>query len=171
MTQATEGHAISPPTPITHVHNLIPFECGDAGLDDWLKRRALKNEHAGASRTYVICMGETVIGYYCLSAGVIGHEEAPKSMRRNMPNPIPVLVLGRLAIHRAYHNHGLGSALLRDAIMRALEAARIAGATALLVHALSEEAKRFYLSRGFIESPLKPMTLCLILATLETPTS
>ncbi|TWB63665.1 acetyltransferase (GNAT) family protein [Nitrospirillum viridazoti] len=88
-------------------------------------------------------------------------------MRRNRPDPIPVLVLGRLAIHRNHHQYGLGTALLRDAIQRTLQAADIAGITALLVHALSEDAKRFYRSRGFLESPVQPMTLCLMLATVK----
>ena len=88
-------------------------------------------------------------------------------MKRNRPDPIPVLVLGRLAIHKEYHQQGLGTALLNDAIRRAMQAADIAGVTALLVHAISEPARRFCLSRGFIESPVRPMTLCLMLATVE----
>ncbi|MEA1676218.1 GNAT family N-acetyltransferase [Nitrospirillum sp. BR 11163] len=158
---------ITRPAPLAVHHRLDGFDSGVASLDDWLKRRALKNQANGSSRTYVICEGEDVIGYYCLAAGGIGHAEAPPAMRRNRPDPIPVLVLGRLAIHRNYHQHGLGTALLRDAIQRTLQAADIAGITALLVHALSEDAKRFYRSRGFLESPIQPMTLCLMLATVK----
>ena len=108
-----------------------------------------------------------MIGYYCLAAGALGHAQAPTAMKRNRPDPIPVLVLGRLAIHKGHHQQGIGTALLRDAIVRAIQAAEIAGVTALLVHAISEQARRFYRSRGFIESPVKPMTLCLMLATAE----
>jgi len=108
-----------------------------------------------------------VIGYYCLAAGAISHAEAPSTMRRNRPDPVPVLVLGRLAIHRDHHQKGIATALLNDAIRRAIQVADIAGVTALLVHAISEQARRFYLSRGFIESPIKPMTLCLMLTTVE----
>jgi len=97
----------------------------------------------------------------------VGHAEAPSTLKRNRPDPVPVLVLGRLAIHKDHHQKGIGTALLNDAIRRAVQAARIAGITALLVHALSEPARRFYLSRGFIESPVKPMTLCLMLGTVE----
>lgn len=158
---------LSAPTPITEHHDLSAFDCGEPSLNEWLKRRALKNDRADASRTYVITVGQKVVGYYCLAAGAVGHATAPKAMRRNMPDPVPVLVLGRLAIHKDYHNRGLGSGLLRDAALRALQASRIAGVSAILVHALSEAAKRFYLSRGFVESPIQPMTLCLLLSTAE----
>ena len=108
-----------------------------------------------------------MIGYYSLSAGAIGHGTAPKTMRRNMPDPLPVLLLGRLAIDRRYHNQGLGQALLRDALLRAVHIANDTGVFAILVHALSEAAKRFYLSRGFVESPLQPLTLLMTLATVR----
>lgn len=156
---------LSAPQPLTDQHQCAGFESGEPSLDDWLKRHAAKNQASGSSRTYVVCEGSAVVGYYCLAAGAIGHAEAPSSMKRNRPDPIPVLVLGRLAIHKDHHQKGLGTALLRDAILRALQAAEIAGITALLVHALSEDAKRFYRSRGFLESPIKPMTLCLMLST------
>lgn len=156
---------ISAPEPIGPRHQLAAFDSGEAALDDWLKRRALKNQGNDASRTYVICDDGAVIGYYCLAAGAIGHAEAPGPMRRNRPDPIPVLVLGRLAIHKDHQQKGLGTALLNDAIRRTFQAAEIAGVTALLVHALSQSAQRFYRSRGFIESPIEPMTMCLILAT------
>lgn len=158
---------ISAPQPLENHHRLADFECGETSLDDWLKRRAAKNQANGSSRTYVVCEHDTVIGYYCLAAGAIGHADAPTSMKRNRPDPVPVLMLGRLAIHKDHHQKGIGTALLNDAIRRAIEAANIAGVTALLVHAISEQAKRFYLSRGFVESPVKPMTLCLMLATVD----
>lgn len=114
----------------------------------------------------MICENDAVVGYYGLAAGAIGRSEAPGAMRRNRPDPIPVLVLGRLAIHKNHQQKGLGKALVRDAILRSLQAAEIAGVTALLVHALSEDAKRFYRSCGFSESPIKPMTMCLMLSTV-----
>ena len=157
---------ISAPLPLAADHELAGFESGEPSLDDWLKRRAFKNQANGSSRTYVVCEGKTVIGYYCLAAGAIGHAEAPGAMKRNRPDPVPVLVIGRLAIHQAHHQKGLGTALLNDAIRRAMQAAEIAGVTALLVHAISEPARRFYRSRGFIESPVEPMTLVLMLATV-----
>jgi GNAT superfamily N-acetyltransferase len=158
---------LSAPQPLADQHQLADFDSGVPSLDDWLKRRAAKNQTNGSSRTYVVCEGDAVIGYYCLAAGAIGHAEAPSSMKRNRPDPVPVLVLGRLAIHKDHHLKGIGTALLNDAIRRTILAADIAGVTALLVHAISEPARRFYLSRGFIESPVRPMTLCLMLATVE----
>lgn len=158
---------LSAPQPLAEWHRLSGFDSGEPTLDDWLKRRAARNQANGSSRTYVVCEGDTVIGYYCLAAGAVGHGGAPSTLKRNRPDPIPVLVLGRLAIHKDHHQKGIGTALLNDAIRRAIQAASIAGVAALLVHAISEQARRFYLSRGFIESPLQPMTLCLMLATAE----
>ncbi|MES2217995.1 MAG: GNAT family N-acetyltransferase [Pseudomonadota bacterium] len=158
---------LSPPTPILVSHELDNFDCGEPSLNDWLKKRALKNQASGASRCFVLCNGNTVIGYYTLSAGAISHADAPNTMRRNMPDPLPVLLLGRLAIDRKYHNKGLGSALLRDAMIRAVSVAGDAGVFAILLHALSGPAKQFYLSRGFVESPLQPMTLMMTLETVR----
>jgi len=161
---------LSAPMPLADHHQVVDFDSGEPALDDWLKRRAAKNQANGSSRTYVVCEGpapDRVIGYYCLAAGAIGHAEAPSTMKRNRPDPVPVLVLGRLAIHKDHHLEGIGTALLNDAIRRAIQAADIAGIAALLVHAISEQARRFYRSRGFIESPVRPMTLCLMLATVE----
>jgi GNAT superfamily N-acetyltransferase len=160
---------LSAPQPLADHHQLADFDSGEPSLDAWLKRRAARNQANGASRTYVVCAGpaqDRVIGYYCLAAGAIGHAEAPSTIKRNRPDPVPVLVLGRLAIHKDHQQKGIGTALLNDALRRAIQAGEIAGVTALLVHAISEQARRFYLSRGFIESPVKPMTLCLMLATV-----
>src|SRR3990167_4306887 len=161
-------HTLSLPLPISADHDLVDFNSGEPSLDEWLKRRALKNQSSGASHCFVLCENKKVIGFYSLSAGAICHESTPKSMRRNMPDPLPVLLLGRLAIDTNYHNKGLGSALLRDAMIRAVSVAGDAGVFAILVNSLSEQAKRFYMSRGFIGSPLQPMTLIM---TLETARS
>jgi GNAT superfamily N-acetyltransferase len=154
------------PQPLAASHRLEGFRSGEASLDDWLRRRALKNQANGSSRTYVVIENDAVIGYYCLAAGAIGHAESPGNLKRNRPDPIPVIVLGRLAIHEDHQQRGIGTALLRDAILRSLQAAEVAGVAAILVHAISEEARRFYLSRGFEESPVQPMTLCLPMSTI-----
>jgi GNAT superfamily N-acetyltransferase len=156
---------LTPPASLDDGHDLTHFDCGLPILNDWLRKRALNNNRSGASRTYVICEGQRVVGYYCLATGGIEHDAAPNSLRRNMPDPIPVLVLGRLAIDHRYQIQGLGRALLRDAVLRCLHVAEIAGVTALLVHAISDQARRFYQSCGFIQFPIQPLTLCLILKT------
>jgi GNAT superfamily N-acetyltransferase len=155
----------SKPTPIHDRIDCLNFDCGEPTLNLWLSRRALANEQSGGSRTYMVCETRRVAGFYCLSAGAVGHVEAPKGLRRNMPDPIPVVVLGRLAIDRRYQGAGLGSALLKHAIGRTLRAAEIAGVAALLVHALSDRARRFYRDRGFIDAPLPQSPLCLPFGT------
>ena len=154
---------ITPPEPITTAHNVESFACGVPVLDEWLKRRALKNESSGASRTFVVCSDGQVIGYYALATGSVGHRNTPGKVRRNMPDPVPVIVLGRLAIDERWQHAGLGRSLLRDAILRTLSVSQQAGVKALLVHTLSEDAKQFYLRNGFLESPLDPMTLIISL--------
>ena len=131
-----------------------------AALDDWLKRHAFANEKAGGSRTYVVCVGRRVVGYYALATGAVA-PAATGRVRRNMPDPVPVMLLGRLAVDRAFQGRGIGEGLLRDAILRTLQAAELAGIRAMLVHAISDEAKRFYERHGFAESPIDPMTLML----------
>jgi GNAT superfamily N-acetyltransferase len=152
---------IGAPERLTREHEIAAFSSGEPALDDWLKRRALANEESGASRTYVMSVGRRVVGYYALATGAVARAEVSGRVRRNMPNPIPVMVLGRLAIDQAYQGRGLGAALLRDAILRTLQAADIAGIRAILVHAISEDAKRFYERCGFSPSPLDPMTLMI----------
>ncbi|MGB5338121.1 MAG: GNAT family N-acetyltransferase [Gammaproteobacteria bacterium] len=154
---------VTAPEPITETHLTESFSCDIPVLDDWLKRRALKNEVSGASRTFVICQDSQVIGYYTLATGSIEHRNAPGKIRRNMPNPIPVMVLGRLAVDQRWQQTGLGRGLLKDALLRTLSVSKQAGIRALLVHTLSEDAKHFYTRSGFIESPLDPMTLMIAL--------
>lgn len=154
----------SAPAPLTAAHHVADFECGEATLDQWLKTRALRNEGRGASRTYVICADHQVVAFYCLATGSVTSELAPGRIRRNMPDPIPVMVLGRLAVDLAWQRHSLGKALLRDAILRTIQVSEIVGVKALLVHALSDPAVRFYEANGFYPSPTNPRTLFLPLS-------
>jgi predicted N-acetyltransferase YhbS len=136
-------------------------------LDTWLKRRALKNQINGASRTFVICEGDRVMGYYALASGAVAIDAASGRLRRNMPDPIPVVVLGRLAIDQSLQSKGLGRALVQDASRRVVHAAGAIGIRGMLVHALSEGAKAFYERIGFDPSPLDPMMLMVTLADLQ----
>ena len=154
------------PCPIADHHDLDQFFCGVTSLDHWLKKRARPNERSRASRTFVLCEEKRVIGYYALAPGALAAEASPRKIKRNMPDPTPVMVLGRLAIDQEYQGKKLGDALLRNAILRILQAADIAGIKAILVHAISEEAKQFYLDRSFIVSPSESMTLVLPLESI-----
>ena len=155
---------IGAPEHLTPEHDLGAFDSGVPALDDWLKRRALANEEAGGSRTYVVGAGGRVVGYYALASGGVAPATATGRVRRNMPDPVPVMGLGRLAVDQTYQGRGLGAALLRDAILRTLQAAEIGGIRAILVHAISEDAKRFYERNGFVPSPVDPMTLMIAVA-------
>ena len=159
---------LSAPAPLADVHRLESFRCGEPTLDSWLKQRARRNQQEGASRCFVVCTGEDVVGYYALAAGAVSHDQAPGNVRRNMPDPIPVIVLGRLAVHVDWTGQGIGAGLLKDAVLRALRLAQDMGIRALLCHAINEEAKRFYVHHGFIVSPIEPLTLMLNLAKVPT---
>jgi GNAT superfamily N-acetyltransferase len=148
-----------PPEKLQAKHNVSTFDCGEPVLNDWLRRRALQNQQSGASSTYVILDETRVVGYYSLAAGSVARETASGHVRRNVPDPVPVVVLGRLAIDQAFQGQGLGHALLRDAVLRTMQAADIIGVRAILVHALSDRAKRFYEECGFAPSPINPLTL------------
>lgn len=160
---------LRPPQPLCAEHRLEQFDCGEPSLDDWLKRRALSNHRSGASRTFVVIDPEQrVFGYYALAAGAVSHREATGSVRRNMPDPVPVIVLARLAVARQAQGMKLGVALLRDAVLRAQSVAESAGVRAVLVHALHEQARDFYAHHGFQPSPMHALTLMLPLSSLAT---
>lgn len=155
------------PEPLADHHRLDGFDSGVAALDDWLSRRAQPNQAAGASRTYVVRDGPIVVAYYALAAGDVAISAAPGRFRRNMPDPIPVVVLGRLAVARSHQGRGLGRGLFRDAGSRILNAADAIGIRGILVHAISDDAKNFYVALGFDPSPLDSMTLMVALADVR----
>ena len=155
------------PEPLTAAHDTASFDSGVLSLDDWLRRRAMPNQGSGASRTFVVCDEDRIVGYYALAASAIAPDAATGRFRRNMPDPIPVAVLGRLAIGKAYQGKGLGRALFRDAGLRVLAAAESIGIRGMLVHAISEEAKAFYIALGLVESPLESMTLMVTVADMK----
>ena len=153
---------LSAPQPLVASHIISEFDCGEASLDDWLKRRALINQVSGASRTFVVTdQDNRVCGYYALAAGAVAHQLATGAVRRNMPDPIPVLILARLAVDHRAQGIKLGAGLLRDAVNRAESVAQNAGVRALVVHALNEKARAFYEYYGFSISPIHPLTLML----------
>jgi len=158
---------LSAPVPLLPMHQTERFACGIERLDIWLKQRALKNQISGASRTFVVCESSRVLAYYALASSAVVVKATSGRFRRNMPDPIPVVVLGRLAVDRELHGHGIGRALVRDAATRVLQAAEIIGIRGIVVHALSDAAKAFYEHIGFDPSPLDPMTLMITLPDIE----
>jgi GNAT superfamily N-acetyltransferase len=158
---------LSRPEPLNDAHDLNDFFCGIASLDDWLKKRARPNQVSGASRTFVVADGHKAVGYYALASGAIAVEASVGRFRRNMPDPIPVAVLGRLAIDRSQQGRGLGRALFRDCALRVAHAADTIGIRGIVVHAISDQAKAFYQALGFDPSPAEPMTLMVALADIR----
>lgn len=158
---------LAAPEPLADAHELAAFSSGVASLDDWLKRRARGNQAGGATRTFVVAEGRRVVAYYAIASGGICGESALGRFRRNMPDPIPVALLGRLAIDRSWQGRGLGRALFRDCAGRIVNAADTLGIRGIVVHAISEEAKGFFLALGFEPSPLEPMTLMVTLRDVQ----
>lgn len=159
--------SLTAPAPLAAHHDTTAFACGVDNLDHWLKHRALKNQATGASRCFVVCDDNRVIAYYALASSAVAVGAATGRLRRNMPDPIPVVVLGRLAIDQSLHSTGLGRPLVRDACLRVMAAADAIGIRGMLVHALSESARAFYEHVGFEPSPLDPMTLMATLADIR----
>lgn len=157
------------PVPLTPDHQRDSFRSGHSTLDSWLRNRALKNEDSGASRSFVTFpTGHlTVSGYYTLAASAVAHDRAPGSVRRNMPQPIPVILLGRLAVDERHQGAGLGASLLQDAVLRVAGAAELVGVRALLVHAIDEAAVSFYRHFGFTPSPIDEATLFLTMHAIN----
>lgn len=148
---------------LDEAHEFDLFQRGNDTLDNWLRRRARAHQLSGASRTYVVTDERRVVGYYCLASGALDLADAPGAVRRKMPDPIPMAILGRLAIDRDLQGKGVGTALLQDAVLRTSRAAEIIGIRGILAHAISNEAKAFYERYGFQSSPNHPMTLVLSL--------
>jgi GNAT superfamily N-acetyltransferase len=157
---------LTAPAHLTAKHDVTDFDCGEPVLNDWLKQRALKNE-SRFSRTYVVCDGNRVVAYFCISAGAVERAAAAGKLRRNAPDTIPVSVIGRLAVSRDYAGRGLGADILSDALRRIAVASRSIGIGAVLVQAKDERARRFYMACAeFIEYPADSRTLFLPIETV-----
>jgi predicted N-acetyltransferase YhbS len=158
---------LSAPEPLAPHHELDTFSCGKPSLDEWLKRRSKANQASGASRTFVACESGGVVAYYALASSAVSVLSSPGRFRRNMPDPIPVVVLARLAVARSHHRRGLGRALFQDAARRVIDAADLIGIRGVIVHALSEDAAQFYRRLGLDPSPLDPTILMVTIADLR----
>jgi GNAT superfamily N-acetyltransferase len=148
-------------------HMLDSFDCGREDLNRFLKRQAWSNQQANSAQTYVLAKNFRVSGYYSLAAGAVTHDEATERVRKGLArHPVPVILLARLAVDITMHGRGIGSALLKDALVRTARAADTIGARALLVHAKDDNAKAFYQHFHFEPSPSDPYHLLLILKDL-----
>lgn len=158
---------LTPPAPLSAEHDLDQFDCGEPALNDWLRRRALANE-GRYGRTFVVCDGARVAGYYCISAGAVARGDAPDPLRRNAPDAVPAAILGRLAVDVTCKGRGLGADLLTDALQRIAFAAASLGIAAVLIRAKDEAARRFYLHQAeFLEFPEDSRTLFLPIQSLR----
>ncbi|MFN8060257.1 MAG: GNAT family N-acetyltransferase [Vicinamibacterales bacterium] len=159
--------SVGAPERLEDRHDCAAFDCGAPGLNDWLRQQARRNEVTGASRNYVVSVGARVVGFYALATGLVARAAATGKVRRKMPDLIPVMILGRLAVDTAYQGSGLGTGLLRDALLRTLQVAEQAGIRAVVLHAMSEPARRFCERAGFAASPIDPMTMMISIADIE----
>lgn len=152
---------VTTPVLLTEGHDLQPFDCGNDVLNDWLRRRAIKNQYLNASRTFVICLESTqrVVGYYSIATGSVSHADLGRSLRQNMPDPVPVVLLGRLAVDVCTQGHSFGKWLLNDAVLRISNLADQVGIKAIMVHAIGGKARAFYEYFGFVQSPIAANTL------------
>jgi GNAT superfamily N-acetyltransferase len=154
---------------LTRVHAVEDVDCGKEPLNRFLQRYALQNQQAAASQTYVGLVDNELIGYYTLAFGAVEHEEAPARVRKGLARyPIPLMVLARLAVSSDWQRRGVGAALLKDAVLRTLQAAEIAGLRALAVHAKDDDARAFYERYGFIAAPTDPYHLLVLLRDIKT---
>ena len=159
---------VTAPVTLLATHEVSHFDCGQEILNVWLKNRALANDKYNFSRTFVSLHSQNqVAGFYSLAASSVNREHVPKPLQRNSPSEIPVILLGRLGVDVTRQQSGLGRSLLQDALLRTLNASKSIGATAVLVHALTEPAMEFYIKRGFSPSATDDFTLTLPISRLK----
>jgi GNAT superfamily N-acetyltransferase len=155
----------SGPTLLTSEHRLEGFDCGEPALNDWLVRRALGNQAAGTSRTWVVIdePSRVVVAYYASSTASVMRAAAPRHIARDQPADLSAILLGRMAVDSCHQGKGLGSAMLKHFMTKAIEVSEKVGVRLVLVHAKDERAKGFYRHHGFAESPIDPLTLMMLL--------
>jgi predicted N-acetyltransferase YhbS len=153
------------PTLLTSEHMLEAFDCGEVTLNDWLVHRAPGNQATGTSRTWVVTpeSNKTVVGYYASSTASVLRAAAPRRITRNQPADLPAILLGRMAVDIRHQGKGLGQALLKHFMVKAIEVSEKVGVRLVLVHAKNDRASAFYRSYGFIESPVDKLTLRTLL--------
>lgn len=155
------------PVLLSDSHDVATFDCGDATLNDWLRRRARSNQREGSSRTWVVALADRVVAYYASSTAVVARAEATRRAARNQPDPLPAMLLGRLAVDLDHQGEGLAAALLKHFLLTALEVAELTGVRLVLVHAKDDLASSFYRHFGFEPSPIDDLTLLLLIKDIQ----
>ena len=148
-------------------HDIAGFDCGDGALNEWLRRRAPRNQREGSSRTWVVTDGARVVAFYASSTAVVARTEATRRAARNQPDPLPAMLMGRLAVDRGHQGQGLAAALLKHFLLKALEVASLTGVRLVLVHAKDDQAAGFYRHFGFEPSPMDDLTLMLLVKDIQ----
>lgn len=148
-------------------HDVDRFDCGNGSLNQWLQRRAPRNQREGSSRTWVVTDGTRVVGFYASATAVVARTEATSRAARNQPNPLPAMLLGRLAVDRNHQGKGLAAALLKHFLLKAVEVAELTGLRLVLVHAKDPQAAGFYRRYGFEPSPIDDLTLMLLIKDIH----
>lgn len=160
--------AFSPIRKLAASDHVDSFDCGQPDLNRYLQRYAWNNQKANSAQTYITCADSSVAGFYSLSVAGVDHASSPDRVIKGLArHPVPVMLLGRLAVDLGFQKHGLGAALLKDALLRTLQAADIAGIRAVIVHAKNEDARQWYLRFGFEPGPINPMQLFLLLKDIQ----
>lgn len=156
------------PVHLDQSHTVEGFDCGDNVLNQWLGSRALSNQHGGSSRTWVVTdEAGQVVAFYASSTATVLHRDAAGRHRRNQPDPLPALLLGRLAVDLKHVHRGLGQALVKHFLLKALEVAELVGVRMLLVHAATPDATSFYAQHGFEPSPVDELTMMMLVKDLQ----
>ena len=153
--------------PLGASHNVEGFNCGNEALNDWLQRRASRNQQEGSSRTWVVADSTRVVGFYASATAVVARAGATRRAARNQPDLLPAMLLGRLAVDREQQGKGLAAALLKHFLLKALEVADLTGLRLVLVHAKDPQAAGFYRHWGFEPSPIDDLTLMLLIKDIR----
>ena len=156
------------PVPLSQDHATADFDCGDEDLNEWLRRRAPRNQQEGSSRTWVVTDGDRVVAFYASSAAALARSDATRRASRNQPDPLPAMLLGRLGVDRRHQGRGLAASLLKHFLLKAIEVSALTGVRLVLVHAKDPQAASFYRHFGFEPTPIDDLTLMLLLKDIQS---
>ena len=164
----TSESSLPKPVPLTKSYELAIFDCGVAALNDYLRKYALQNQQNRSARTYVTTRAKQVVGYYTLAAGSVSRQDVPPRIAKGLGNyPVPIILLARLAVDRSEQGKGLGASLLKDSLLRAVQASDLVGCRAVLVHDKDQAAQAYYRKFDFEPSPMDELHLYLLIKDIQ----